>query len=252
MKKYFALFFVTLFVLLNLQTCAQVSIRDSSISFAMLGATFQYQIPGGDMKERFYNNYNVGGVFQWKLKNNWVLGVEGGFIFNEEVKEDVLLNLRTHDGYIIGEDGLYAEVATVERGYMLTAKAGKIFPVVGPNTNSGLMTTIGVGFIQHKILISDISESVPETHDEYLKGYDRLTNGLSLTEFVGFAYFGNKRFFCFYAGFEFTQAFTQCRRDFNFDTRMRDDKQRLDLLSGIKFGWLIPIYKRTPNKYYYN
>jgi len=231
---------------------AQVSIRDSAISFAMIGGTFAYQAPGGDMADRFGNNYNVGGTFQWKTKKNWIFGIDGNFLFSEQVKEnDILRQISTSQGYVIGQDGLYADVFLYERGFMFSGKAGKIFPVVGPNPNSGLVATLGLGLLQHKIRIEDKGNKAPQVNDDYKKGYDRLTNGLSLTEFLGYINFGSHRLINFMVGFEFTQAFTKNRRSFNFDTMERDDKSRLDLLFGLRAAWLIPVYKRVPKEYYY-
>ncbi|MCX6291309.1 MAG: hypothetical protein NT126_06045 [Bacteroidetes bacterium] len=232
---------------------AQFSVRDSSVSFVMLGGTFAYQIPGGDMAKRFGNNFNVGGTFQWKTKKNWIFGIDGEFLFSERVKEtNILDKISTSQGYIIGEDGFYADILLYERGLMFSAKAGKIFPVIGPNPNSGLVVTLGAGLLQHKIRIEDKRNSAPQLSDEYKKGYDRLTNGLSVTEFLGYVNFSNRRMVNFMGGFEFTQAFTKNRRDFNFDTMEKDTKSRLDLLFGFRFAWLIPIYKRVPRQYYYN
>ena len=70
-------FFFLSIVCLVLKVSAQHSIRDSSLSFAMIGATFAYQFPGGDLADRFGNNMNIGAVFQWKYKSNWIIGVEG-------------------------------------------------------------------------------------------------------------------------------------------------------------------------------
>lgn len=232
---------------------AQFSVRDSAVAFKMIGGTFAYQIPGGDLADRFGNNYNVGVTFQWKTKKNWIFGVDGSFIFSDEVKENTILqNISTSQGYIIGQDGYYADIFLYERGFMIQAKAGKIFPVIGPNPNSGLMATLGVGLLEHKIRIEDKGNRAPQVYDEYSKGYDRLTNGLSLTEFLGYTNFSNHRLVNFMAGFEFTQAFTRNRRDINFDTMMRDDRSRVDLLFGIKVAWIIPLYKRMPREYYYN
>ena len=241
-------------LLLNSQhTNAQFNVRDSAVSFAMIGGTFSYQAPGGDMADRFGNNFNVGGTFQWKTKKNWIFGVDGSFIFSEQVKENTILsNISTSLGYIIGQDGYYADVYLYERGFMANAKAGKIFPVIGPNPNSGIMTTMGVGLLQHKIRIEDKGDRSPQLSDEYKKGYDRLTNGLSLTEFLGYIHFSNHRFVNFMGGIECTQAFTKCRRDYNFDTMMRDDKSRMDLLFGFRVAWIVPLYKRMPRDFYYN
>ena len=232
---------------------AQFNVRDSVVSFKMIGGTFAYQLPGGDMADRFGNNFSVGGTFQWKTKKNWIFGIDGNFIFSDQVKENSILSeISTSQGYVIGQDGFYAEVFLYERGFMFQAKAGKIVPVIGPNPNSGLMATIGVGLLEHRIRIEDKGNRAPQVFDEYKKGYDRLTNGLSLTEFIGYTHFSDHRLINFMAGFEFTQAFTKNRRDYNFDTMMRDDKSRVDLLFGFRLAWIIPLYKRMPREYYFN
>lgn len=246
-------FFVWAFFVGFNKATAQFNVRDSSASFFMIGGTFAYQIPGGDLADRFGNNFNVGGTFQWKTKKNWIFGIDGNFIFSDQVKENHILDkISTVQGWVIAQDGMYADVFLYERGFMFSAKAGKIFPLIGPNPNSGLMVTMGAGLLEHKIRIEDKGNRSPQLSDEYKKGYDRLTNGLSLTEFLGYVNFGNHRLVNFMAGFEFTQAFTRSRRNFNFDTMTRDDKSRVDLLFGIRVAWIIPLYKRVPREYYYN
>ena len=232
---------------------AQKNIVDAVISFPMIGATFAYQLPAGDLAERFGNNFNTGGVFQWKFKSNLILGIEGNFLFSDEVKEKYFLDsFKTPDGNIIDGNGKYASVLLFERGLNLAIKGGKIFPVIGPNKNSGLMTTIGVGYLHHKIRIETPETTIPYLEEEYSKGYDRFTSGVSVTEFIGYINFGNKRLINFYSGFEFTQAFTKNRRNLNFDTGLKDDKSRIDLLFGIRIGWIFPIYKRAAENLYIN
>src|SRR5690348_4218667 len=156
-KKIFFIFL--LFVSLN--SFAQKSIRDS-ISFPMIGASFQFQLPGADMAKRFFYNYNVGGFFQWKLKNNWIVGIDGYFLFRDTVKENPLINLETDLGYIVNSNGTYSTYSINERGFLFSAKAGKIFNLFGPNPNSGVLATIGAGILQHKIRIMEKDNDVPE------------------------------------------------------------------------------------------
>jgi hypothetical protein len=253
-KKIILLLLVSCFSAMNVyHASAQFNVRDSCVSFFMLGGTYSYQVPGGDLADRFGNNNNVGGTFQWKTKKNWIFGIDGNFIFGDDVKENTILDrISTSQGFIIGEDGFYADVFLYERGFMFQGKAGKIFPFIGPNPNSGMMATLGVGLLQHKIRIEDKGNTAPQVSEEYKKGYDRLTNGLSLTEFIGYSNFGNHRLVNFQLGFEFTEAFTKSRRNFDFATMKRDDKSRFDFLFGIRLAWIIPLYKRTPREFYYN
>lgn len=247
----FSLFISCLVIPFSLS--AQHNIRDSTISFVMIGATVAYQLPGGDMADRFGNNFNTGGVFQWKSKTNWILGIEGDFLFAESVKENNILDkYLTPDGNIIDGQGSYAIVSLRERGLKAEIKAGKIFPVIGPNKNSGLMATLGIGYLQHKIKIETPGNPIPYLEGDYLKGYDRLSTGIELTEFLGYMNFSNRRLINFYAGIEMTQAFTKNRRQMNFDTGTSDNKSRTDLLFGIRIGWVFPIYKRIADQIYIN
>jgi hypothetical protein len=112
------------------------------------------------------------------------------------------------------------------------------------------LTTIGAGLLQHKIRIEVQDNNVPQLDGDYRKGYDRLTNGLALTEFVGYLHCGNNRLINFFAGIELTQAFTKSRRDWDFSTMRKDDSNRMDLLFGIKVGWFFPMYKHAATAYY--
>lgn len=247
--------FIILLVLvfLSYQAKSQVSIKDSAIFSSMFYATYAYQFNSGDITKRFGDNSAVGGGFQIKTKKNWVFGVEYNFLFGNKVKDElsILSNISTSDGFIISSSGEYAEVFFSEQGYTLSAKAGKIFPVFGSNPNSGILLTLQPGFLQHKIKISNPNSTAPSLRGDYKYGYDELANGFSITEFVGYMYMGNKRFLTFYAGFEFTQAFTKFRRAYNFNTMSRDTEQKLDCFYSLRFGWLIPLYKRAPKGYYY-
>ena len=244
----------TLVLLLSVHSSySQKSIRDSSISFTMLGASFQYQVPGGDMADRFGDNYNAGGFLNYKFVNNWLIGLDGNFLFADKVRENGILDsISTDQGFIIGESGEYAKVYLYERGFQFTLKAGRLFNFFGPNKNSGILVTAGAGLLQHKIRIEVDKDDVPELSNEYKKGYDRMSNGLALTENISYMYCGNKRLLNFMIGIECTQAFTQNRRSYNFDQQSRVTKKRLDLLYGVRVAWFFPLYRHAATSYYYN
>ena len=77
-----------------------------------------------------------------------------------------------------------------------------------------------------------------------------MSNGISLSQFVGFHHYGNKNRVNFSVGLEFIEGFTQSRRDYNVDLMMKDTSNRLDGLVGLKASWIIPIYQRTSDKYF--
>jgi hypothetical protein len=211
-----------------------------------LDINYGYATPGGDLKDRFGNSFDVGLGFDLLTNNNWIIGLGGGIIFGNKVKdkEDVLANFRTPEGQIIGGNASWAAFSLKERGFHTEARFGKLVPLLSDNKRSGLRLVLGLGFLQHKIRLQDDPQSqVAQTIGDYSKGYDRLTNGLMLSQFIGYQHLSKNKLINFYGGFESTQGFTQNRRDYDFLTRQASDKSdRLDLLFGFKIGWILPFY----------
>ncbi|HET6244800.1 MAG: hypothetical protein H0V01_05130 [Bacteroidetes bacterium] len=250
MKKHIALLLFS--CCFSLLSYSQVNVEDSIISTPIIVANYAYQFPGGNLKDRFGNNSSIGISFLQKTKQNWLWGFEFSFIFGGKVKEDSLFrNISTKNDFLINQHGAYAEIRFFERGHLSTLKGGRLFPALGPNPNCGFIAIASVGLLQHKIRIENPENNTPQILNDYKKGYDRLTNGLAVSEFFGYMYLSNNRLLNFYGGVEFVQAWTQNRRDFNFDTMEKDNTRRNDFMSGIKVGWVIPLYKKMPNKFYY-
>jgi len=231
---------------------AQRNIRDSNIVITAIGAQAGLNVPAGDLADRFGNAAQVGGQFMLKLKNNWMFQVDGTYFFGRTVKEDsVFKNFTTSTGLIIGRGGNPAELIVMQRGYTFMLSAGKIFPWIGPNPNSGIHLSLGAGFMEHKLFIRDEFGEVPQLEGEYIKGYDRLTNGFALRQTIGYQHFSNYRYFNYFIGLEFTEGFTRNRRDLNFDTMQRDNSQRIDIFCSLVARWYFPFYKRQPKEFYF-
>ena len=155
-------------------------------------------------------------------------GIDGSYIFGNNISESGILDsIVTSDGQIINSNGQYATVRQFERGFTVMGKFGKLFSVLGPNKNSGIFCLGGLGFLQHKIRIDDIGNSSPQLSKEYKKGYDRMTNGIAASEFVGYKYLSNKRMVNFFFGFEFYQAFTKSRRSWDYDLMRADTTNKI-------------------------
>lgn len=245
----------TIFVLVGLlgmaeQANGQASIQDSTISLFTITAVYSLEMPGGDMKERFGRSNFLGGGGSYKTANNWLYTAEFQFLFGREVKEDPLKEIKSDQGYLINGQGTLEPLPPRQRGYRALIKAGKVFPWVGPNPNSGIFGQIGAGFIQHKIDWQNQSQAVHQIKNEYIKGYDRLTNGIIFTETLGYMNFSDNKLFNFSASFQFGQAFTKNRRDWNYDQMQSPDEQRLDLFYGIRMAWSFPIYEQADDSYY--
>lgn len=244
-----------LFVLFLLggKMLAQISSKEPQ-SVLLSKFTYGAQLPAGTLQERFGPNFIAGGGLDWQWgAKNWVLGLDAQYLFGNEVKEDPLAGLRTKEGYIIGNDREVADIPLRERGFYVGLTAGRVFPVNSvQSTRAGWRFNLGLGFLQHKIRIQDDPQrSVLNLNDTYKKGYDRLSNGLAFQQFFGYQALSKDRRSNFLAGLELLQGFTRSRRSFDFATQTRDQQKRVDLLIGIRLGWILPFYIEKAEDIYY-
>ncbi len=238
---------------LTLFSNAQVNVSESPLYAPMIGPAFSFQVPGGDLAERFGSNFTIGGTFMIKTKKNLLLGADGNFIFGDNLKngESLLESISTEEGFVIDHYGSPANISLYERGFHLQVKAGKLFNIIGPNPNSGLIITGGIGYLQHKIRIENNEGSAPQVLGDYAKGYDKLSGGPAISEFIGYLHLGNKKLFNFFAGIELVQAWTKAKRSYDFNLMGKDESNRFDTFFGAKIGWLVPLYQKVPDAYYY-
>ncbi|MBK6626358.1 MAG: hypothetical protein IPJ87_17060 [Flavobacteriales bacterium] len=230
---------------------AQRSVRDSSIVLVPVTVSYSYQVPGGSLATRFGHNSNLGLSAVVKLRSNYFLGAEGGFLFGNKVVEPGLLNgVRNAAGQVLDQNGQPATVFTYQRGYTAMAVVGKILPIVGPNPNSGLMLKLMGGYMRHKIRIETQNNTVPQLEGDYLEGYDRLCAGPAFGFALGYQHLGNRRFINFHVGFEMIVGLTTPLRAMNFDTGRSDTDRRTDVLTGLRAGWTVPIYRRKADSFY--
>ena len=241
-----------LFLSLQLSLLAQEDITNEAIRIPMINLNAGFHIPGGDLDNRFGNSALFGVGFQLKNKNNIYWGFDGAGLTGSTIVEDNIINIISADSIdIIDLNGNTASVRFWERGAHAQFVLGKIFPVLAPNKNSGLFVQAGLGYMYHKIRIEDIGNQSPQLNSDLLKGYDRLSMGISTSEFIGYRYFSNSQKINFFIGIEFIQAFTQDVRQYDYNAQTAYQDKRLDFLSGLKFGWTFPLYKKSDNKYYY-
>lgn len=218
----------------------------------LLNFGYAPQIPLGDLDDRFGLNFAPEVAVDFITDNNWLIGLQGMYIFGSNVEEDVLAGLRTESGDIIGNDRDPADILLRERGWYMGLRFGRLIGLFEDNPRSGIRLHLGAGLLQHRIRIQeDPFRAVPQIEGEYLKGYDRLTNGLALHQFVGYQVIGKNTGINITAGFEFYEGFTQNRRSFNFDTRMADTSDRLDILAGFRFSFTLPFYLGNAEDVYY-
>lgn len=245
---------IILSIALLISICfAQSEIKDSSIFMPMAKISYSFQFPGGDMAMRFGNSSTIGGGFGLKTKTNWDFSIDYNYLFGNNIKDTGMLDeLKNSSGFITSKDGEAAEYQTYERGHFINFSVGKLIPVFSPNKNSGIIVKAGVGLLVHKIKYFNFANDIIQFQGEYVKGYDRYTSGLSTSQFIGYRYLSNRKLINFFIGFEFIQGFTKLQRDYQVDIEPgTPNNTRLDLLYGIKAGWILPLYKRADDRFYY-
>ncbi len=243
--------FLASLLLVSGSVMAQKNMKERAENMPMISFSYGFYNSAGDLAKRFGANSNVALQFQYKTKSNFVFGAEGAFIFGKNVRENTILDhIASAEGEVFDKESQVSSIIFFERGYTISGTIGKIFPVIGPNPNCGILVKLGGGFIQHKIRNEHQNNRIPQLEGDYAKGYDRLTNGFMVSQFLGYMHMSNSKLANFYIGFESIEGFTKNRRELNFDTKMKDDTKRLDIMYGLKLGICINLYKRTSTDYY--
>ncbi len=246
------LVFILSTVMISKEAKSQVNVQDSTVSTFLVYAAYAYQIPGGDLADRFGHNSTIGPGVVFKDKKNWMYTIEMNIIFGNDVKnaDEIISEITSEDGFVIGLDGTYTNIRPMERGFTLFAMIGKIIPTFDINPNSGLFFNVGLGYIQHKIKWDVEGNNAPQLGGDYKKGYDRFTEGFTLTQSFGLFYMADSRIWNFRVSAEIIEAFTKTKR-YNFDTYGGMPESRLDMFYGLKATWMIPLYGRAPKAMYY-
>jgi hypothetical protein len=211
-----------------------------------------FDMSGADMAKRFGTSYRVGGSVNYKTTSNWIFGPKFDFILGNTIREDsFLVNQMDETGRIFNQNGSRTRVAIYERGYIAGIQGGKIFNLSKKNGDNGLLIMTAAGFMQHKINIFDRERTITSIDKSYKKGYDRLSNGIFIEEYIAYSYFARDGLINFHIGFDITAGFTKCRRDFLYDVMRPDNQSRIDLLFGIRGGWYLPVFKRKSEEVFF-
>lgn len=207
---------------------------------------------GADLADRFGGGKSVNLSWEILAPSRIFFGIEGGVFFGSEVHEpDLGINLINSSGTVTGASGFPAVVDPSFFGYKVQLNLGKTWQVA--DSGSWMWVgKVGLGFIEHKIAFDISMEEVPQLTGEYVKGYDRLTNGIATEFYFGLLHLDENRLKNFYVGGQLLLASTGERRAFNFDTQTPPNESRFDVLFGIKAGWVLPIYRTPKDIYYYN
>lgn len=248
-----ALFFVVLLV--HFSGWSQRNVSDSIIGTPWVALHYGGNWSGGDLADRYGFFNHVGAMAGYKTSRNWVFGLDGNFMFGNQIRMTGLFDhLADSYGNITDVNGDVASIVLFSRGFNVNLMVGKVFPVWSPNNNSGIYVHGGVGYLQHKLRIETNDQVVPSLELDYKKGYDRFSSGINFHQFVGYAFLANQGLINFYGGFYVQEGLTYNRRNVFYD---RPDEQvptgqMLDLQIGFKVGWFIPVYRRQPKDFYFD
>ncbi len=200
--------------------------------------------PVGQLGDRFGTMFGIELALDYSGgdASPWFFGLEGQYLFGATVFEDVLRNLRTTDGYIIGSDRSPADIQLRMRGYYAGVRALRIIEI-GANKRSGIRASLGLGYLRHRVRLQpDASQGVFQIVDDYEAGYDRLTGGPAVHPFLGFQHLAAGGKLNVYIGAEALIGFTANLRDFDFALGRRLEEDRTDMTIGLRAGLILPFY----------
>ncbi len=233
----------------------QRNVKDSAIATPWIGVHYGGNFPSGDLNDRYGYLNHIGVMAGYKTAKQLYLGLDANFMFGNNVKMTGLFDhLVDSQGNITDINGDIAIVLVMPRGFNTNLSIGGLWPVWGSNKNSGIFVHGGAGFLLHHMRIETQNQVIPQLELDYKKGYDRLTTGINIHQFIGYSFMADGGFYNFYGGLYAQQGFTKNRRTIFFDqpTTPVSTDLRLDLQVGFRLGWFIPIYKRKPKDFYYN
>lgn len=217
----------------------------SAQSASNLSLTFSYgvDLPGGDLSDRFGIDYNAAAGLDYVWSNGWFVGYHTHMLLGSNVKEDVISNIRTSEGNLIGQQKNQAIVTLKQRAFINGVHVGKFINISESTIKHGPRISLGSSVMSHYIIFNDESATVNQLLGPYGNGFDRLTRGITVEQFIGYQYMNDNGAVNVFGGFQFVQGFTQNIRPVNFDTRITDRSNRLDLLFGFRLGIHIRLFE---------
>lgn len=199
--------------------------------------------PALELADRFgvSNSAALSGEHFWG-KGQWFTGITGNYGFGAEVNEDVLSNLRTPEGDILGNNSAIATVFLRQRYWYTGLYAGKVIGFIGKSKRSGLRLSGGIGIWQHWIRLQDDTNSAAQIAGDYKRGYDRMTNGPAVTGTVGYQHFSENGLVNFHVSFEYLQGWLTHQRAWNYAENIPGGEDRVDAQYRIRLAWALPFF----------
>lgn len=195
------------------------------------------------MSEKANWVHNFGPSFSFKTEHNLLLQSHLNlFVGHTSLQKETANMVFSELEIPISSEGLLEEVISRFQGFSISVDVGKMIIPSKYNMNSGIWLSLGAGFVQHRLKFVYKGQNVRQLENPYVKGYDRLSNGLLLNQFIGYRRYSNKNSFNYTLGLEINEGLTKNRRSWNYDTFGPINDQRLDIYYGLKFNIILPFY----------
>jgi hypothetical protein len=211
----------------------------------IIQSNYTLQVPINELATDFGTNSALGLAYL-SNRNDFLLGLDVNFMFGNNVKNDSLLQtISTEEGWLINASGELDTILLYERGWNSHILFGKSFRF-DEKYLTGIYVYAGIGYLQHKIRLESNRTDLPQIDKDYIKGYDKFTNGISAKLCVDYIYFSKEN------SVKFINAFTKNRRSYDFAAMEEyDNNLKKDQLLGVKFGIIIPINRNNEEKFHY-
>jgi len=221
-------------------------VRPLQVNFEAFTAV---QVPIGELSNRFGTGFSSGLGFQGLLRDGFFGHLDAGILYGGSIKEDVLSELRTSSGDIVGIDKELALVTAAQRGWHSSFSIGKLIHLKKESTRHvGIRLSAGVGYLSHRIRIKDHFDTVPQLQGDYKKGYDRLSSGLMLKQFIGYQWTDQRGLMNLFGGFQIIEGFTKNQRDWDFPSGTKLPGNKMDVLVGLQVGFFISFDLKDSNE----
>jgi hypothetical protein len=242
----------------SLRASAQFRVKTDTLAGFFLPVTFGIGWPSADLAERFGVSYRAGTGCFYRGFSGWTFGIEGDFWFGDVVKnrDKILRAVSNEQGVVLDHLGMDANLMTFQRGWIATTFIGKLFRVWNHNPNSGVLITLGGGYLQHRIRLESGHQQsiIYQIENEYQRGYDRLNTGWHGRMYVGYLHASNYQTYNFMIGIEHLIGTTRSVREFDYSTGTHDLQPLSNGLTTVKFTWYFSMYKEKitkEKKYFY-
>lgn len=230
-------------LVISTSSFGQSYLRDSIISITSFQFGYTPSLTAFDMGDKSDFLHIFSPSISHKNKSNWYFKGSLGLIVGHNALERGTPRMVFSELELpISADGLIQEMAIRFQGFSFGLEIGKLINVSNHNLNSGLYVAAGVGFLQHRIKFDYLGQGVMQLEEPYIFGYDRLTNGTLIYQFIGWRKYSNRNSFNYEFGLELNQGLTKNRRSWNYDLFGPDNNLRLDFYYGLRMNVILPFY----------